>query len=545
MFRNLLFVARRGFIIRVILATVALLLPLLIVAPINADDGQKGNHNPNVMPPGNQSIIHGAHIPPIWQNNTEIKAYNDLIGKDAGIIMSFYPWDLKFEDNTCGFFDNSYRHRNDGGTPGVNDCMQAFNPNTPENSMTYMITWEPHRNPTGDVACNVAPGNRTDLNAIINGSCDAYIDDFARRLKGWHDRFGDRFMIRFMHEMNIIHSAWFQDDANYPARFRQAFQRVVTRFRAQGATSEMAQFVWSPNWQSFPARDWNVIPNYYPGDQYVDWIGLSGYNWHGSDGQDPTWRTFDGLYVDPIPELGIGVLPFLHCTYAKPIVLAEFGSVDGPGGSQTKAAWIGNAYQRMLDFPFVRAAVWFNDYAFSNPGSADFRVTHGSSDMDRGNGWPPAPGWQQSLGSATDVYRNAILGNRFIDTVPSLNELTPQGTYCGPFPPVYAPPTVTLPNAVTVEEGTTIHLQIQGQNLGGTYNLTVSGASGGITAQLNPSQISPNNPATTLTIQVPRGANDATLTISGQASGLEPFSESITLRVVDELHRSYMPMIRR
>lgn len=544
MFNSRLFVMQKR-IIRIISLLLALLLPLFVAATSWADEGQRGNQNPTILPPGNQTIVHGAHIAPIWQNNTEIYAYNNLIGKDAGIVMSFYPWSLKFEDHMCGFFDNTYRHRNDGGTPGVNDCFMGFDPDTPEISTTYMITWEPHRNPTGDVACNVAPGNRTDLNAIINGSCNAYIDDFARRLKGWHDRFGDRFMIRFMHEMNIDSSSWWQDDPNYPVRFRQAFQHVVTRFRAQGATREMAQFVWSPNWASNPPRDWNTIPNYYPGDQYVDWIGLSGYNWFGSQGQDPTWRTFDGLFVEPISELGMGVLPYFHCTYAKPIVIAEFGSVEGPGGSRTKATWITDAYESMLDYPFVRAAVWFNDYAYSDVNAADFRATHGSSDMDRGTGWPPAPGWHQSLGAPTDAYRNAINGNRFVDALLSLAEVTPQSTYCGSFPPVYIPPTISMPDHVLAEAGTTISIQIQGENLAGTYNLSVSGAAGGMDVQLNPSQISPTNPNATLTIRVPNSEVSANLTISGQASGLEPISETMNLRVLDEVHRYFLPITRK
>ncbi len=541
MFNNLYPPVRRT-VIPVILFMLALLVPLFGAMPVYAEEGVREPNNPNMNPPTNQEIVHGVHIPPIWQNNTEIHAYNQLIGKDAGIVMSFYPWDIKFEDWTCGFFDNTYRHRNDGGTPGVNDCMQAFAPETPEVSTTYMITWEPHRNPTGDVACNVAPGNRTDLNAIISGSCNAYIDDFARRLKGWHDRFGDRFMIRFMHEMNIVHSAWWRDDGNYPAQYRQAFQHVVNRFRAQGATADMAQFVWSPNWQSFPARDWNTIPNYYPGDQYVQWVGLSGYNWNGVNGQDPTWRTFDGLFVDPIPELGMGVLPYMHCTYAKPIVLAEFGTVEGSGGSQTKAAWIADAYDKMLDYPFIRAAVWFNDYAFGSPGNADFRATHGSSDMDRGTAWPPAPGWQQSLGAPTDAYRNAVNGSRFVDDVPSLGDLTPASTYCGSFPPVYVPPTISAPDNLLMPQGQTRTIQIQGLNLEGTYTLSISNVTGGLNVQVSPNQISPTNPYATVTIRAPQSTGSGSFTITGTANGLESFSKTTTVRITDNVFRSYMPL---
>ena len=36
-------------------------------------------------------------------------------------------------------------------------------------------------------------------------------------------------------------------------------------------------FVWSANDVSFPQASWNRIENYYPGDQYVDWVGTSCY----------------------------------------------------------------------------------------------------------------------------------------------------------------------------------------------------------------------------------------------------------------------------
>jgi hypothetical protein len=544
MYHSLSTLVQRG-IMRVILLTIALLVPLFLVAPTNADEGVRGNNNPSMMPPLRQKIVQGAHIPPIWQNNTEIQAFNDLIGKDLGIVMSFYVWSYQFGDGICEFFDNTYRHRDDGGVPGTNDCMQYYGPDTPEISTTYMIAWEPSHNPTGNLACNVAPNHRTDLNAILNGSCNAYIDDFARRLKGWHDRFGDRFMLLFMDEMNISAVPWWRDDPNYPAQYRQTFQYVVNRFRAQGATSEMAQFVWSPNYMGFPARNWNVIPNYYPGDEYVDWVGVSGFNWYGVSGQDPSWRTFDSLFVDPLPDLSQGVLPFFHCNYAKPIVMTEFGTVDGPGGDRTKAAWVADAYERMLDFPFVQAAVWFNDYANSDSNYADFRVTYGSSDMDRGNAWPPAPGWHQSLGSVTDAYRNAISGDRYIDTMPPLSDIKPQSTYCGSFPPVYVPPTVTLPTSLLAEEGETKSMLIQGQNIQGTYNLSVTGVTGGLNVQVSPSQISPANPNATVTVRVPNGISNASFTITGQSAGLDPFSNTTNLRVYDELQRSFLPLSRR
>lgn len=41
----------------------------------------------------------------------------------------------------------------------------------------------------------------------------------------------------------------------------------------------------------------------------------------------------------------------------------------------SKAAWIRDAYSRAPSYPFLRVIQWFNDYAYADPNSADFRVT--------------------------------------------------------------------------------------------------------------------------------------------------------------------------
>ena len=37
-------------------------------------------------------------------------------------------------------------------------------------------------------------------------------------------------------------------------------------------------WVWNPNEKSFPNFTWNAMELYYPGNEYVDIIGLTGYN---------------------------------------------------------------------------------------------------------------------------------------------------------------------------------------------------------------------------------------------------------------------------
>ena len=54
--------------------------------------------------------------------------------------------------------------------------------------------------------------------------------------------------------------------------------------KVDGVTKVAVEFVWSPNYIS------NIYPHYshyYPGDDYVDWVGVDGYNWGSGDPRNP------------------------------------------------------------------------------------------------------------------------------------------------------------------------------------------------------------------------------------------------------------------
>ena len=118
------------------------------------------------------------------------------------------------------------------------------------------------------------------LDSIISGSHDDFITQFAEGIASYpHTVF-----LRWGHEMNVNQYSWagYCNGANAEAttKFVAAYRHIHDIFMQQGATN--VKFVWSPNYQSFPdsAGDgWNDIENYYPGDDYVDWIGVVGYNW--------------------------------------------------------------------------------------------------------------------------------------------------------------------------------------------------------------------------------------------------------------------------
>ena len=137
-------------------------------------------------------------------------------------------------------------------------------------------------------------------------------------------------MIRPMHEMNGKWYPWGGPvNGNSPAQFRAAWRRIHTIFRREGATN--VTWVWSPNARSYPGTYPNRIEAYYPGDAYVDWIGLSGFNW-GTSNPRLRWTTFEEVYTNLLATLRL---------FNKPIVVAEMATVADGGN---KAAWIKHTY---------------------------------------------------------------------------------------------------------------------------------------------------------------------------------------------------------
>ena len=491
------------------------------------------------------SITEGAYVPAIFFGNTEISAFNQLIGKDAGIIHEFWSWEYDFDDGYCGFLFNLFRHDR------TNPCGR---PPGPEIHTAVMFTWGPDQNPKNYPSCKVQVNGQMNWDAIINGSCDGYIDNFATRLKNWAQTYGDVFLIRFAHEMNITDSPWWRgDDPNYPAQYRLGFQHVRNRFNLMGATNQYAQFVWSPNYRSNPWKSWNTISNYYPGDAYVDWIGLSGYNWYSAPGHTAPWWTFSDLYDNPDQAdpwqtndgVKVGVLRYLMCHYAKPIIMTELGTVAGPdegtGGTRTKANWIADTYSKLQDFPYIRAITWFNDFAYHTQGQADFRITEGSSyDPDPLH----YPGHQAALLNWTQAYKTAIASSPYTSTLPPLSSLAPARTYCGPAPALDVPP------ALFARPGDTVRAAVGLQDITTTLTLSVN-VPMSYSASFNPDTVGPfahlpSNMIGLMTINVPSNASVGDVPLTVRAVGTDmSLSDSTTLMIRDNLHFVYLPSILR
>jgi beta-mannanase len=129
-------------------------------------------------------------------------------------------------------------------------------------------------------------------------------------------------------------------NGNRPGEFARAWQHVHGIFDEAGATN--VEWVWTP-----VAR--RVSAAFYPGDPYVDRVGLSGFN----GGVQLTWREYESFDEFVVPALN----ELRRVAPDKPVELSEIGVAE-EGGS--KAEWIEGMFKTLRDRPEIDALIWFN-----------------------------------------------------------------------------------------------------------------------------------------------------------------------------------------
>ncbi len=274
-----------------------------------------------LLPPGTGTVWHGVYLPISRTiGASAITTFESQANKKVGVELYYVGW-------YSGAWDNVQRQINVWEPMGIK---------------THVI-WEP----------NLKNGSDP-LAAILNGSQDSIINDFAIKSKAY----GKPFFLRFAHEMNGNWYSWGgANTGNNPQKYIDAWRYVWNKFQAAGATN--AVWVWSPNWSSVPNESWNDLHNYYPGDAYVDWVGVDFYGIKWDDVSVAT--NIDAVYT----------------SYSvKPIMVAETAAADCSnrfaGATRTKDQWINEFFTTLSNRPSVRAFMWFND---NKAGEADWTIT--------------------------------------------------------------------------------------------------------------------------------------------------------------------------
>ena len=162
------------------------------------------------------------------------------------------------------------------------------------------------------------------LKNFTRGDHDSEIRRWARELRD----FGYPVLFRPMCEMNGDWIPWSGiANGNSPADYIPAWRHIHDIFMEERAYN--VDWLWSPNRDGSTADAISTFDNYYPGDAYVDYIGLSGYNW-GSMYSTATWVS---RWQDFEEVFGYSY-DVLASRTSKPIVLSEMATTELGGGTR-------------------------------------------------------------------------------------------------------------------------------------------------------------------------------------------------------------------
>jgi hypothetical protein len=188
------------------------------------------------------------------------------------------------------------------------------------------------------------------LRLIADGHYNQFLHEWAEAAKSW----GHPFFLKFNWEMNgNWQFPWsVQLNGNQPQDYLDAWRHVHHIFSAVGADN--VTWVWCPNVSSRQTVD---MAQLYPGEDYVDWACLHGYNFGGDD-----WRAFNEIFSGYEGNPFNSYEQLLQIAPTKPIMIGEWASAEAGDGGSKKAEWIRDALEIQIPqhYPQIRAVVWFN-----------------------------------------------------------------------------------------------------------------------------------------------------------------------------------------
>jgi len=250
----------------------------------------------------------------------DIKNFKLAYGKAPFLVTIFIEWDKFIKEE---IIENIYRE----------GCVMV-------------ITWEPWK-----------PSNKEtiDYDKLLSGGYDSYIASFAGQIKSIP---GVVFM-RFAHEANGDWYPWAGAKIG-KEKYTAIYRYIKDKFDAAGVTN--VKWIFSINCEDVPSEASNHYLLYYPGDKYVDYVGIDGYNW-GDTKPWSRWSSFKEIFSGSYNEVTQKI--------KKPVLITEFSSTSSGGD---KAVWIAEALKDIRKMKNIKGFVLFNqdketDWYFS-PGTS-------------------------------------------------------------------------------------------------------------------------------------------------------------------------------
>jgi hypothetical protein len=301
---------------------------LLTATPVLANDG------PGAPLSGRDLVLSGLYSDQ-WHAGTDLQALGAASGKGVSLAGTFHHlWES----------ENGW----DGNTDWL--LEQA---------------WSAHATPVANVEV-MMPASE-----IAGGVYDMAIIQWAMRVKAWLERGeGRSLLIAPLQEMNGDWVPYGMD----PEGFKASYRRFIEIFESVRIDETKVRWVFAPNaWSVWPYR----TGDYYPGDDVVDFVGISAYNFGSNVGQ---WTN--------VMDSGLGALNEIR-SFAplKPYLITQVGSSSAGGD---RDAWLRDLFHVAAADPNVVGLIYFNFLK-----ETDWKVWDGTN---------LAAGWQEGMQMPATVH---------------------------------------------------------------------------------------------------------------------------------------------
>lgn len=213
----------------------------------------------------------GVYEPGSPDSYAGVEEFAKAVGRKPNLVVYYSVWEELFQEK---FAETAFRH-----------------------GATTIVQIEPFGISLADIAA---------------GRYDSYLTSFADEVAA----FRHTVIISFGHEMNGYWYSWGYTHTS-PSVFIAAWRHVVNIFRQQGANN--VKWLWQVNSlspQISPPSEW------WPGPQYVTWVGVSGYYYLPGD-------TFGYLFGPVVADVRLFT--------QDPVLIAE--TAAGPQAEQPRAIW--------------------------------------------------------------------------------------------------------------------------------------------------------------------------------------------------------------
>lgn len=203
-----------------------------------------------------------------------------------------------------------------------------------------VVTWEPW---LSDFDARNYPGlgsleerDKGSLATIASGMFDDYILSWARAAA----EYDYPLFIRVGHEMNDPYRYPWGPHNNAPEDFVAAWRHINVLFKGAGADNVL--WIWSPH------PSYGMFEELYPGEYFVDYIGINVLNF-GDVASWSAWWTFDQIIDKAYTTLS---------AYGKPMMISELGCLSVGG---IRADWYRGMMQSLpVKYPDVKVLLHFH-----------------------------------------------------------------------------------------------------------------------------------------------------------------------------------------